>query len=145
MKPSSILGFFTRGGKGDIAADKVDDLPVKKAVVIGGGVVGISSAWELAKKGYSVLVLEKSAGPANECSAVAAGGCQRANPLVNRSNWKDVFWSTAPFLSSATSKDMKFFNVQWRATLSDPHFFRWLSDFSYNSLAEPSVQYNRQQ
>jgi glycine oxidase len=41
-------------------------------VVVGGGVMGCASAWALAKKGYSVLVLERSV-PGAEASSAAAG------------------------------------------------------------------------
>src|SRR5262249_49070891 len=41
-------------------------------VVVGGGVMGCASAWELAKRGRSVLVLERSV-PGAEASSAAAG------------------------------------------------------------------------
>ncbi|HTQ07242.1 MAG TPA: glycine oxidase ThiO [Polyangiaceae bacterium] len=41
-------------------------------VVVGGGVIGCASAWELAKRGRSVLVLERSV-PGAEASSAAAG------------------------------------------------------------------------
>ena len=49
----------------------------------GAGVAGVASAYQLAKKGFHVTVLESSASEASQCSAVPAGGMQKSNPTVN--------------------------------------------------------------
>jgi glycine oxidase len=46
--------------------------PAADVVVVGGGVMGSASAWELARHGLSVLVLERSV-PGAEASSAAAG------------------------------------------------------------------------
>ncbi|CAM9429539.1 unnamed protein product, partial [Phaeothamnion confervicola] len=128
----------------------------RKAIVIGAGVVGTCTAYELAKKGYKVVVIDAAAGPGQECSACAAGGMQRSNPLVNRSSWVDVLRASFPSLFSrgedgaaggadrSGSEPYRFFHVQWRSVLADPHFWRWLAGFSYFSLAQPREQAARQ-
>ncbi|SMH31615.1 D-amino acid dehydrogenase [Mesorhizobium australicum] len=44
-----------------------------KILVLGGGVIGVTSAWYLAKAGHEVTVLERQAGPALETSFANAG------------------------------------------------------------------------
>ena len=44
-----------------------------KVIVLGGGVVGISTAWYLAKAGVDVTVVERQPGPALETSFANAG------------------------------------------------------------------------
>ncbi len=62
----------------------------RMAVVIGSGCAGVSSAFGLAQRGYDVVVLDAGGTAAAECSAVAAGGMQRSNPLIDRDHWKAV-------------------------------------------------------
>ncbi|CAM9622078.1 unnamed protein product, partial [Chrysoparadoxa australica] len=110
----------------------------RRAVVIGAGVVGVSCAYQLARAGYSVTVLDKGKGPGTECSAVAAGGMQRSNPLVSRESWKDV----AQSFSGTGSYN--FFHIKWLHSLTNPHFLRWIGEFSYYSLMSPPDQAKRQ-
>lgn len=44
-----------------------------RIVVVGAGVVGLLSAYALAKRGAAVTVIDRSAGPAEECSRANAG------------------------------------------------------------------------
>ena len=44
----------------------------ERVVVVGGGVMGCSAAWELARHGFRVTVLERSV-PGAEASSAAAG------------------------------------------------------------------------
>ena len=49
-----------------------------KVVILGGGVIGVASAYYLAKAGCEVTVIERQAGPALETSFANAGqnrGC----------------------------------------------------------------------
>ncbi|KAA8492185.1 D-amino acid dehydrogenase [Porphyridium purpureum] len=70
------------------------------AVVIGAGVAGITSAYELARQGYSVLVLDAAAKVSSECSAAPAGGMQKMNPNVDSSMFLAVLKSFLPRWSS---------------------------------------------
>ena len=76
-----------------------EDLPSRnisgprQAVVIGAGVAGVSTAYQLARRGWTVTVLEASPSPGSQCSAVAAGGMQRSNPVLNKDSWAEVMKS----------------------------------------------------
>ena len=65
----------------------------KKAVVVGAGVAGVSTAYQLAKKGWNVTLLEASHSPGSQCSAVAAGGMQKSNPVLTKESWGEVMRS----------------------------------------------------
>ena len=110
----------------------------KKAVVI--GVAGVSTAYHLARRGYQVTILDKAAAPGSECSAVSAGGMQRSNPVLNRDSWLALIKSW----NHLNQPEYKFFHIQWMKTLTDPHFLRWVSLFSYYSLIESDQLRERQ-
>ncbi|WP_145579398.1 FAD-dependent oxidoreductase, partial [Yersinia massiliensis] len=44
-----------------------------RIVILGSGVVGVASAWYLAKDGHDVTVIDRQDGPAQETSAANAG------------------------------------------------------------------------
>jgi D-amino-acid dehydrogenase len=44
-----------------------------RVVVLGGGVIGVASAWYLAEAGHEVVVLDRRPGPAMETSYANAG------------------------------------------------------------------------
>ena len=52
----------------------------RRAVVVGGGVAGVTTAYQLVRRGFHVTLLEGSSRPGAHCSAVAAGGMQRSQP-----------------------------------------------------------------
>lgn len=111
----------------------------RRAVVIGAGVAGISSAYELHQNGFEVIVVDASiGGPGAECSAVAAGGMQRTNPVVDRKKWREIL-SNLCFGS-----EFRYFYVDWIKTLTDPHFVRWSLSFVYNSLVQPKSLLHQQ-
>ena len=45
----------------------------KRIVIIGGGVVGLATAWELIKRGHQVQLLERNGGPARATSFANGG------------------------------------------------------------------------
>ena len=65
----------------------------KQAVVVGAGVAGVSTAYQLAKRGWTVTLLEASPQPGSQCSAVAAGGMQKSNPVLTKESWGEVMRS----------------------------------------------------
>ena len=65
----------------------------KRAVVVGAGVAGVSTAYQLAKRGWTVTLLEASPYPGSQCSAVAAGGMQKSNPVLTKESWGEVMRS----------------------------------------------------
>jgi D-amino-acid dehydrogenase len=105
----------------------------KPAIVIGAGVVGVATAYQLAKRGYSVAVLEPMDAPGEECSACAAGGMQRSNPVVDRDSWVAVAKCLVPHWMRPT-RNYDFFHISWSNCLSDPFFLRWVATFTHNSL-----------
>ena len=92
---------------------------------------GVCTAYELGRKGYSVTVVDCSATPGEQCSAVPAGGMQKSNPTVNRDSWLSVIKSWNPFTSMPEDK---FFHINLLKTITDPHFIRWAMLFTYNSI-----------
>ncbi len=44
-----------------------------RVIVVGGGVIGVSTAWYLARAGFEVTVLERNHAPALETSFANAG------------------------------------------------------------------------
>mmetsp|Transcript_22149 Transcript_22149/g.47613 ORF Transcript_22149/g.47613 Transcript_22149/m.47613 type:complete len:555 (+) Transcript_22149:138-1802(+) len=115
----------------------------KKVIVIGGGVVGITAAYKLALKGHSVALLEPRGEPGKECSACAAGGMQRSNPVVDRDSWVAVtksFLSFARLLFGDAEKPYRFFHIDWLSTVTDPFFLRWSATFTNVSLFPCSEQ-----
>ena len=65
----------------------------KKAVVVGAGVAGVSTAYQLAKRGWTVTLLKACPNPGSQCSAVAAGGMQKSNPVLTKESWGEVMRS----------------------------------------------------
>lgn len=66
-----------------------------KVIVMGAGVIGVASAWYLAKAGHDVLVLERNAGAARETSFGNGGqiSVSHAEPWANPSApWKMLRW-----------------------------------------------------
>merc|ERR1712055_815044 len=79
----------------------------KKAVVVGAGVAGVSTAYQLAKRGWTVTLLEASPYPGSQCSAVAAGGMQKSNPVLTKESWGEVIRSWI------LPGEFKFFQIVW--------------------------------
>jgi len=96
-----------------------------KICVLGAGVLGVTSAYELAKRGHEVTVIERAAEPARECSYANGGQLSYAhaepwaNPGVFLKLFKWAFQSDAPLVL--------------RPSL-DPHLMRWSLLFLLNCL-----------
>jgi D-amino-acid dehydrogenase len=91
-----------------------------KVLVLGAGVVGVTSAWYLAECGHEVVVLERQSGPAMETSAANGGqiSAAQAEPWAKPSVLPKILrWlgrEDAPLL------------FRWRA---DPAQWRWALGF----------------
>ncbi len=89
-----------------------------KVIVLGSGVIGVCSAWYLAKKGYEVTVIDRQKSPGSETSFANAGelsyghAAPWAGPGVPFQAIKWMLSKNAPFL-------MRF--------QTDPVFIRWAS------------------
>ena len=85
-------------------------------VVLGSGVVGVSSAWYLRQAGHDVTVIDREAGPAMETSAANAGqispgyAAPWAAPGVPLKAIKWMFQRHAPL---AISLDGTQFQLKW--------------------------------
>ncbi|KAL3908951.1 MAG: hypothetical protein SGILL_008284, partial [Bacillariaceae sp.] len=112
----------------------------QRVVIIGAGVVGVSTAYKLAKRGHQVVVLEPMPEAAEECSACAAGGMSRQNVVVDKNTWvavfKSILWSKAD--------DFSFFRIYWWGSASCPLFWRWMVTFSRTSLFPDNQQQETQ-
>jgi glycine/D-amino acid oxidase-like deaminating enzyme len=54
-------------------ADQMGKAHGMKVIVLGSGVIGVTSAWYLAQPGHEVVVLDRQPGPALETSFANAG------------------------------------------------------------------------
>jgi D-amino-acid dehydrogenase len=96
-----------------------------KICVIGAGVLGVTSAYELAKRGHEVTVVERGAEPARECSFANGGQLSYAhaepwaNPGVFPKLWKWAWQDDAPLVFRPSA---------------DPHLLRWMGLFLLNCL-----------
>ncbi len=87
-----------------------------KICVLGAGVLGVTSAYELAKRGHEVTVIERNAEPARECSFANGGQLSYshsepwANPQVFPKLFKWMWQEDAPLV------------LRFKA---DPHMIRW--------------------
>jgi len=115
----------------------------KQLIVIGGGVVGITAAYKAALKGHSVVLLENRSAPGKECSACAAGGMQRSNPVVDRGTWLAVTKCVLPSVFTG-EKSYQFFHIDWPRSITDPFFLRWSMTFALTSLFPPADQSTKQ-
>lgn len=86
-----------------------------KVIVLGAGVIGVTSAWFLAKAGHEVTVIERAQEPARETSYANGGQISvcHAEPWANpKAPWKTLQWlgeEDAPLLFR-----FKFDWNQWR-------------------------------
>ncbi|KAL3910783.1 MAG: hypothetical protein SGILL_007558, partial [Bacillariaceae sp.] len=123
----------------------------KQAIVIGAGVVGVCTAYQLAKRGYEVAVIEPMTEPGEECSACAAGGMQRSNPVVDRDSWVATMkclvphWLRWPADAAHRRRHFDFFHIDWMQTLADPFFLRWVTTFTKTSLFPDDKQASKQE
>src|SRR5471032_2536753 len=87
-----------------------------RVVILGSGVVGVASAWYLAKAGHQVTVIDRQAGPAEETSAGNAGqispgyAAPWAAPGIPLKAIKWMFEKHAPL---AMRQDGTRFQIEW--------------------------------
>ncbi len=96
-----------------------------KICVIGAGVLGVTSAYALARRGHEVTVIERTAEPARECSYANGGQLSYshaepwANPGVFPKLFKWMWQDDAPLVLRFST---------------DPHMMRWGLLFLLNCL-----------
>lgn len=96
-----------------------------KICVLGSGVLGVTTAYELAKRGHEVTVIDRQPEAARECSFANGGQLSYAhaepwaNPGVFPKLWKWMFQEDAPLVLRPSA---------------DPHMIRWGLLFLRNCL-----------
>lgn len=96
-----------------------------KICILGAGALGVMSAYELARRGHEVTVLERQPEAARECSFANGGQLSYshaepwANPNVFPKLWKWMFQEDAPLVLRPSA---------------DVHMLRWGALFLYNCL-----------
>lgn len=95
----------------------------RQVTVIGAGVIGVTTAYSLAKAGYDVTVLDRSAGVSLGASCVNACGLRTSswNPICQTSTIRKL-------VSGLASSDPTFV-VNWSNVLSDNSFWEFMLQF----------------
>jgi D-amino-acid dehydrogenase len=105
-----------------------------KVIVLGAGVIGVTSAYFLARAGHQVTVLEKNLGPALGCSH--ANGGQLSYSHVE--TWAAK--SSALSIFKAAFTPNSFLSV---SDFLDGNFLKWIREFYQNSSLEKSQENSR--
>ncbi|MFZ4541952.1 MAG: D-amino acid dehydrogenase [Rickettsiales bacterium] len=96
-----------------------------KICILGAGILGVTSAYELGKRGHDVTIIERQPEPARECSFANGGQLSYshaepwANPQVFPKLFKWMWQDDAPLVLRPSS---------------DPHMLRWGALFLLNCL-----------
>jgi len=115
-----------------INAEEVEGKP-SSAVVIGGGIIGISTALQLANRGIKVTVLEQN----QDISRVASycNGAILCNSMA-------ASWASANIIAENPG-ELKSIKIGWNAWL-DINFYKWCFWFWFNSLVPGRSEYNHE-
>ena len=100
-----------------------------KVIVLGAGVVGVTTAYFLARSGHEVMVLEKNSASAMGCSYANGGQLSYSHiePWASKNSLKTII--KAAFLSPS------FLSI---SDFANPKFWRWSFDFVKNSKSKVS-------
>uniref|UniRef100_A0A0G4FXE8 FAD dependent oxidoreductase domain-containing protein n=1 Tax=Chromera velia CCMP2878 TaxID=1169474 RepID=A0A0G4FXE8_9ALVE len=106
-----------------------------RCYVIGAGVVGVSTAYEVAKQGFDVVVLDSGSREVAECSRAATGGMQRMVMCIDFFSWLKSFRSFLPSPPWAKPPDgLPFWHAKPSHTLCDLHFLRWFLTYTLHGM-----------
>jgi D-amino-acid dehydrogenase len=98
-----------------------------RIIILGGGVIGVTSAWYLARAGHEVTVIDRQAGPALETSFANAGEISPgyaspwASPSVPKKAIGWLFQKHAPLILRPKA---------------DPYMVKWICSMLANCTAE---------
>jgi D-amino-acid dehydrogenase len=102
-----------------------------KVIVLGAGVVGVSTAYYLAKQGHQVVVIEKSSNSASGCSF--ANGGQLSYSHIET-------WSNKSFVKAMLKGVVLNSSFVKINDYSNLDFYKWIYNFLKNSTAENSLK-----
>ena len=126
--------LHNRVGLRKIGAKSVRRFGYMKVIVMGAGIIGVTTAWYLAKAGVEVEVIERQSGPAEETSYANAGelsfgmASPWAAPGLPLKAFKMLFAHHSPFRISAWSDPLMWrFSSQLLKNCSREHAERNLS------------------
>lgn len=123
----------------------------KTAIVIGGGVIGVSTAFQLARRGLSVTILEKNeeiAGGASHCNGAIL--CQSMAATWACTSLFSKYFSSKVVLGLTLilgQNPSAFFSSGLKIGLSaftDPNFYRWGAWYWFNCLMPGRADYNHE-
>lgn len=103
-----------------------------RVIVVGAGIVGVATAWELAAEGHEVVVLERRAGVASEGSFANSGIVSPG--LVEPATWWAHGPASAP-LRSSLAGGLRHLPWLWRSLLAGRHRVRSPHTQALQSLA----------
>lgn len=91
-----------------------------RIIIVGAGIIGLTSAWSLVKAGHQVTILDKNAGPA-EGASFANGGllsvgqsAPTAAPNLPRATLKQIFKKNSPM---SIKLDFSIHQIRWMLQL----------------------------
>ena len=105
-----------------------------KVIVLGSGVIGVATAYYLAKQGHEVVVIEKSNNSAHGCSF--ANGGQLSYSHVE--TWSNTTFVKAMFKGALFNKSFVKIN-----DYSNVNFYKWIYQFLKNSTPENSLKISK--
>lgn len=100
-----------------------------RVLVLGAGVIGVSTAYYLAKRGYKVTVIESNKAPAQECSLANGGQLSFGHVEV----WNSSLSLKSLFLALISRQDNKISYSE-----KSLYFLRWALSFLLNSTKSKS-------
>lgn len=101
-----------------------------KIAVIGAGVIGLTSAYELALEGHKVSIFEKESAAATISSFANSGLLSPSlNPYLSHPLWSSAGWL-------ARFRDMRNLKIGWKLTLNDLRWYRKWKNTDLQSLTQ---------
>jgi D-amino-acid dehydrogenase len=115
----------------------------KRAIVIGGGVAGVTTAFTLARRGYRVKVFEARDAVACECSNAGAGEMQLSPINTSRRTFLTALLHVFVPLTMFSDGYFPSVVLDFKGTWGSVHWLRWLCHFSADSLFASDAHINR--